>query len=220
MVKPMGVTFGELRDNGVTYTEFEYRKYENGLLRPDKQPGFNTPSGKVELFSTVLEQCGLDALPYFEEPPESTVRTPEVAKDYPLILITGVRSWAYFCSEQRQIPLLRQINPDPVTEIHPDTAEKLGIKDGDWVYIESKYGKCKQKAKLTKGIHPGIICSQQGWWFPEMPGPEPSLFGVWESNINLLLPGGWTGRSGHGYPYKNQMCRVYKVEETKCPNLD
>jgi anaerobic selenocysteine-containing dehydrogenase len=165
------------------------------------------------LSSTVFEKFGLDALPYFEEPPESPVSTPEVARDYPLILTTGARSWAYFLTEQRQIPLLRQINPEPLTEIHPETAEKLEIRDGDWIYIESKYGRCKQKAKLTRGILPGVVCSQQGWWFPEKPGPEPSLFGVWESNINLLLPGGWTGRSGHGYPYKSQMCRVYKAEE-------
>jgi anaerobic selenocysteine-containing dehydrogenase len=220
MLKPMGMTFKELRSKSAVCSEFDYKKYENGLLRPNKQVGFNTPTGKVELYSTIFEKCGLDGLPYFEEPPESPISTPEIAKEYPLILTTGARSWAYFLSEQRQIPLLRQINPDPITEVHPETAEKLGIKDGDWIYIESKYGRCKQKAKLTRGIHPGVVCSQQGWWFPEKSGPEPSLFGLWESNINLLLPGGWTGRSGHGYPYKSQMCRIYKVEAAKCPNTD
>jgi anaerobic selenocysteine-containing dehydrogenase len=212
-VKPMGMTFSELRDRGAVYTAFEYRKYEKGLLRPDCKPGFDTPTGKVELYSTVFEKYGLDPLPYFEEPPESPVSTPEVAKDYPLILTTGARSWAYFLTEQRQVPLLRQINPDPLTEIHPETAEKLGIREGDWIYIESKYGRCRQKAKLTRGIDPRVVCSQQGWWFPEKAGAEPGLFGVWESNINLLLPGGWTGRSGHGYPYKSQLCRIYKSEE-------
>ena len=129
------------------------------------------------------------------------------------ILITGARTWGFFHSEHRQIPLLRKMNPDPITEIHPETASELGIKDGDWIFIESKYGRCRQRAKLTTGIHPKIVSSQHAWWFPEKPGPEPSLFGVWESNINLLLPPGWTGRSGLGYPFKNQMCRVYKAEE-------
>jgi anaerobic selenocysteine-containing dehydrogenase len=213
MIKTTGMTFEELRETGVAYDSFEYEKYKKGLLRPDKKAGFNTPTGKVELYSTVLEKCGLDALPYFEEPPESPVSTPEIAKEYPLILTTGARRWEFFHSEHRQIPRLRQMHPDPITEIHPDTAEELGIRDADWIYIESKYGRCKQRAKLTKGIHPRVVCSQHGWWFPEKPGPEPSLFGVWESNINLLLPSGWTGRSGYGYPYKCQMCRVYKVEE-------
>jgi anaerobic selenocysteine-containing dehydrogenase len=216
MSQPFQMTFDQLRDQSGVYTPFEYRKYEKGLLRPDEKPGFNTPKGKVELYATVLEKCGLDPLPYFEEPPESPVSTPETARDFPLVLTTGARSWAFFISEQRQIPLLRQINPDPITEIHPETAKKLGIRDGDWVYIESKYGKCRQKAKLTTGIDPRVIHAQQGWWFPEKAGAEPGLFGVWESNINLLLPGGWTGRSGHGYPYKSQMCRVYKAEDAKC----
>ncbi|KUO77611.1 MAG: hypothetical protein APF81_25480 [Desulfosporosinus sp. BRH_c37] len=212
MLKPVGMTFEELREASFVYDTIEYKKHEKGLLRPDKKEGFDTPTGKIELYSTVFEQCDLDALPYFEEPPQSPVSTPEIAEKYPLILITGVRVLGFFASEHRQIPLLRKMNPDPITEIHPQTAAELGIRDGDWVFIESKYGRCRQRAKLTAGIHPGVVSSQHGWWFPEKPGPEPSLFGVWESNINLLLPSGSTGRSGLGYPFKNQMCRVYKAE--------
>ncbi|MFC1958084.1 molybdopterin-dependent oxidoreductase [Chloroflexota bacterium] len=212
-----GMTFEELRDKGSAYDTFEYRKHEKGLLHSDKKPGFNTPTRKVELYSTIFEELGLDPLPYFEEPPESPVSTPDIAKEYPLILTTGAKTSAFFHSEHRQIPSLRRINPDPITQIHPETAGKLGIKDGDWIYIENKYGKCKQRAKLTTGIHPGVVHSQHGWWFPEKPGPEPSLFGAWESNINLLLPAGWTGKAGLGYPFKSQMCRVYRAEEER-PN--
>jgi len=212
ILKPAKMSFEELRNKGAVYDTFDYKKYEKGLLRKDREAGFDTPTGKVELCSTVFEKCGLDALPYFEEPPESPVSTPEVAQEYPLILTTGARVRAFFHSEHRQIPALRKMNPDPLTEIHPETAKKLGIKDGDWIYIESKYGKCKQRAKLTQGIHPGVVHSQHGWWFPEKSGPEPSLFGVWESNINLLLPSGWVGKSGFGYPFKAQMCRIYKEE--------
>jgi anaerobic selenocysteine-containing dehydrogenase len=210
MIKSTGMTFEELRDKGFAYDTFEYKKYEKGLLRPNNKAGFNTTTGKVELYSKILEKCGLDPLPYFEEPPESPVSTPEIEKEYPLILTTGARTMGFFHSEHRQISLLRQMNPDPITEIHPDTAKKLGIGDGDWIYIESRYGRCKQKAKLTESIHQRVVNSQHGWWFPEKPGAEPSLYGVWESNINLLLPSGWTGKSGFGYPFKSQMCRVYK----------
>lgn len=157
----------------------------------------------------------MDPLPYFEEPPESPVNTPDLAKEYPLILTTGARTAVFFHSEHRQIASLRRMNPDPIVEINPQTAEKLGIKDRDWVYIESRYGKCRQRARLNRGIHPQVVNAQHAWWFPERPGPEPSLFGVWESNINLLLPSGWTGKSGFGYPFKSQMCRVYKVEESQ-----
>jgi len=213
MISPTGMTFEELREKGFLLDSFEYKKYEKGLLRPDRKVGFNTPTGKVELFSTVFEKCGLDPLPYFEEPPESPIRTPEIAKEYPFVLTTGAKTWGFFHSEHRQIPLLRAMNPDPITEIHPETAEKLGIKDADWIYIENQYGRCCQKAKLTEGIHPRVVNAQHGWWFPEKSGSEPSLFGAWESNINLLLPSGWVGRSGFGYPFKALMCRVYKKEE-------
>ncbi|MFC2007845.1 molybdopterin-dependent oxidoreductase [Chloroflexota bacterium] len=213
VLEPTGMTFEELRDKGFAYETFNYGKYEKGLLRSDKNPGFDTPTGKIELYSTVFEECGLDPLPYFEEPPESPVSTPEIAREYPLILTTGARVPSLFHSEHRQIPSLRRLNPDPLTEIHPETAAVLNIHDGDWIYIENKYGKCRQRAKLTKGIHPRIVSSQHGWWFPEKPGPEPGLFGAWESNINQLLPSGWTGRSGFGYPFKNQMCRVYRADE-------
>ena len=182
------------------------------MLRPDKENGFNTPTGKVELYSTTFEKWGLDPLPYFEEPPESPVSTPEIARDYPFVLTTGAKTNAFFHSEHRQIPSLRRLNPDPLVEIHPETAKKLGIRDGDWVYIENTHGRCQQKAKLTTGIHPMVVHAQHGWWFPEKSGPEPSLFGAWESNINLLLPSGWTGKAGLGYPFKSQMCRVYKKE--------
>ncbi len=212
MLEKTGMTFEGLREKGVTYDNFEYRKYEKGLLRTDGEAGFNTPTQKAELYSTVFEGMGLDPLPYFEEPPESPISTPEIADEYPLVLTTGVKTIGFFHSEHRQIPTLRKINHDPITEIHPETADRLGIKDGDWIYIENKYGKCKQRARLTRGISPRVVCSQHGWWFPEKPGPEPSLFGAWESNINLLLPAGLTGKAGLGYPFKAQMCRVYKAQ--------
>jgi len=215
MLEPTGMTFEELREKGYLYDDFDYKKYEKGLLRPDGKPGFDTPTGKIELYSTIFEKCGLDPLPYFEEPPESPVSTPEIAKEYPLVLTTGAKTRGFFHSEHRQIRTLRRMNPDPITEIHPETADTLGIKDGDWIYLENRYGRCRQKAKLTEGIHPRVVHAQHGWWFPEKSGSEPSLFGAWESNINLLLPGGWTGRAGFGYPFKAQMCRVCRVEDQR-----
>lgn len=71
-------------------------------------------------------------------------------------------------------------------EINPETAGNLGIKDGNWVWIESPRGRCKQICKYFEGIAPGVVHAQHGWWFPEDPGEEPSLHGVWKSNINIL----------------------------------
>ncbi|MEM1515714.1 MAG: molybdopterin-dependent oxidoreductase [Candidatus Bathyarchaeia archaeon] len=212
LLEPLGLTFNELKEKGPVYYKFEYKKYEKGLLRADGKPGFNTPTGKIELYSTLFERWGYDPLPDYEEPPESPISTPMLAKEYPLILITGARSYTFFHSEHRQPSTgLREIHQDPILEIHPQTAQKLGIRDGDWVYIENAHGKCRQRAKLTPTIHPNMVHAEHGWWFPEKEMNEPTLGGVWESNVNLLIPAGMQGKKGFGYPFKTGICKVYKV---------
>jgi anaerobic selenocysteine-containing dehydrogenase len=173
LLKPsLGITFEDYRKNGWVYIPYDYYKYAAGTLRPDGLPGFMTPSGKVELSSSIFEVYGEDPLPYYEEPPFSPVSTPELMEKYPLILTSGARSFAYFHSEGRQIGVLRETHPEPLVEINPQTAAKLGIKDGEWVTIENMYGKCRQKAKVTGGIHPQVVHCQHGWWFPEKRAPN------------------------------------------------
>jgi anaerobic selenocysteine-containing dehydrogenase len=213
LLRDTGVTFKELREGTKKplYAPFHYRKHEKGKLRDDGKPGFNTPNGKFNLYNPVFKKIGLEPFPYYEEPPESPVSTPDLAKEYPLVLTTGARSWSYFHSEHRQIPMLREIAPDPEVEINTDTAAKLNIVTGDWVWIENSMGKCKQKAKVVATIDPRVVSAKHAWWFPEKKGPEPSLFGLWESNINQLMPAGQNGPSGLCAPYKSLMCKIYKV---------
>jgi len=214
IIRDSGKTFKELRDQGTPrYYSFEYRKFEKGLLRADGKPGFETETGKLMLYNPSFEKLGVDGLPYYEEPPESPFSTPDLAQEYPLILTTGARLWGFFSSEHRQIPELREIHPDPIVEIHPQTAEKYGISEGDWVWIENIHGKCMQKARLTSTIDKRVVHAQHGWWFPEKPGPAPSLFGVWESNINQLVPFGQQGPTGWCAPYRGGLCRIRKVQE-------
>lgn len=212
-LKDAGVTFEELREHGgQKYPPFEYLKYEKGLERPDGKPGFNTPSGKVELYSRFLEEIDLDPLPYFEEPTESPLSTPEVYQEYPLVLTTGARTWGFFHSEHRQIARLRALRPDPLVEIHPETAAKYGIRDGDWVWIENRRGRARSKAKITPIIDPRVIHADHAWWYPEKDAAEPKLFGMWDVNINKLVP--WLpGRSGYGANYKSLLCRIYRVKD-------
>jgi anaerobic selenocysteine-containing dehydrogenase len=98
----------------------------------------------MELYSTVLENLGYDPLPYFEEPGESPYSTPELAKEYPLVLTTGFRSPFYFLAQYRNIPWLRSFMEYPTMQINPETAKKLGIEDGDFVWIESPRGRIIQ----------------------------------------------------------------------------
>ena len=181
----------------------EYRKY--------KRYPFATPSGKVELYSTMLEQLGYNPLPNYEEPAESPFSTPELAREFPLILITGGKIRTYYHSEFRQIRTARQKHPDPLMQLHPDTAKEFGINEGDWVVIETPIGSVKQRALLDPMIHPRVIHAEHGWWLPEQAAPE---HGVWESNINLLVNSEPPYDPGMGStPVRSLLCRIYKVEE-------
>ncbi|MBP2632024.1 MAG: Acetylene hydratase [Firmicutes bacterium] len=223
-LKPeLGISFDDLRHEGLYQPPREYYKYKTGKLREDGEPGFSTVTGLVELKSTLFEQWGDDPLPYYKEPPYSPVSTPELAKEYPLILTTGARKFTSFHSEHRQIEALRDIDPDPMMEINPDTAEKLGIREGDWVMIENQFGKAREKAHLQNGMRPDVVHATHGWWFPERDkgeeAEEPNLYGVWDANINTLIPHKHIGKLGFGAPFKSILCKVYKAEDqssTKC----
>ena len=208
-------SFEELREE-VVHQKTEmcgYYKYESGRLRPDGMPGFNTPTGRVELYSTMFRQFGVDPLPYYEEPQLSPVSTPEKMEEYPFVLTTGARTYCYFHSEGKQIPYLREINPDPLIEINPQDALKHGIADGQWVEVASPFGKCVLKAKVSQIVKPGVVHAQHGFWFPEKDPEEPSLYEVWRSNINELIPHFMVGKLGFGAPFKCLICSVKPVSE-------
>jgi len=175
LLEPSGLTFEQFKEKGYIQGEMVYHKY--------KERGFSTPTRKVELWSTILEKWGRDPLPKYVEVPESPYSTPEVAKKYPYIFNSGLRTPTYFHSAGRMIPLLREIRPDPIVEVHPETAKKHGIEDGQWMYIESPRGRIKQRAKLYDGIDSRVVTSEHGWWFPEIKDPGHG----WEiSNANIL----------------------------------
>ncbi len=199
----LGITFQQLKEKGWATLPFKYRKYES--------KGFRTISKKVELYSTIMEKQGYDPLPYYQEPPESPISKPELLDQYPLILTTGGRSQYFFHSEYRQIPSLRQKDPDPIVEIHPQLAAERGIQDGDWVWIETRRGKIKQKAKVTDGIKPNVVNVQHGWWFPEDDSPE---HGVWKSNANVLTSNAPPYDPAMGtYQLRALLCNVYREND-------
>lgn len=175
LLEPTGLTWEQFKEKGYLKGEQVYYKY--------KEKGFSTPTGKVELYSTVLEKWGHDPLPKYTEIPESPVSRPDLLEDYPYILNAGLRTPTFFHSANRNIPWLREIRPDPIVEIHPETAAKHGIEEGDWVYITSPRGRAKERAKLNDGIDPQVIVAEHGWWFPEVKDPGHG----WDTaNINML----------------------------------
>jgi anaerobic selenocysteine-containing dehydrogenase len=205
------VTYEELQKKVYIQPRFQYRKYEKGMFRRDGQPGFETNSGKIELSCSIYEAFGDDALPYYKE--HSFGVNSDYFKEYPLILTTGARNYASFHSEHRQIDVLRELVPGPIVEMHPKTAAEYGIIDGDIVVIENMFGYCKQKARLTPILKPGVVAAAHGWWFPEQDGEEPNLFGTWKANINNLMPHKEIGKLGFGAPYKSMICKIQKAKD-------
>ncbi len=129
--------------------DWAYRKYELGWLRDDGQPGFNTNTGRCELYNTLFEAWGFDPLPYYDEPPESPVSTPELFEEYPYVLTTGARTWEYFHSGAPQLePRLRESHPDRWSTMHPDTAAEYRRRpDGDWVWVETTHARLPPAAR-------------------------------------------------------------------------
>jgi anaerobic selenocysteine-containing dehydrogenase len=186
LLKPSGITLEQLEQNhgGIFYGNYDHRrKYE--------EVGFDTPSGKLEIFSPTLAAYGYDPLPTFRP-------TAEPTEDYPFNLITGTRTVAYTHSQYRDIPRLKKLEPEPLVEINLESARELGIADGEMVIIESAQGSITLKAKLTSDILPKVLSLQHGWK---------------EANANLL-----TSYQPYdpisGYPaFKTTPCRVRKIAE-------
>ena len=64
---------------------------------------------------------------------------------------------------------------------------------------------------MTPIVHRQMVMVPHGWWLPEKEGEDHS-YGVWDINVNQLIPMGYQSRSGFGGgPYKSMLCKVYKV---------
>lgn len=176
------MTLEKLRETGWVAVPIEYEQYKKRAARGEK--AFQTPTGKVELYSTIMEGFGFDPLPDYQEPPESPVSTPELLEQYPLVLTTGTRINSFFVSEQRQMPSLRRMEPLPRATMHPDTAAQYGISDGEWIFIETRRGRITQKAMVSEKMRPGVVNCQMGWWLPE--AKSKPFRGLFEINANVL----------------------------------
>lgn len=203
-----GMTFEKFKKIGYLEPKRTYYNY--------KKNGFNTPSGKFELYSQLTEEEGGDPLPFWEDAAESYRLRPDIAQVYPLGLTTGSRRQQFFISNNRQITSLRSRAPFPNVTMNPETGAKYGIRDGDWVWIETPRGRITQKAKFLDQMDPRIINCEMGWWYPEAEDPE---HGWQESNVNVLTSGEGPYNLCFGsYQLRAMLCRIApnpdcKIEE-------
>jgi len=184
----------------------EHRKYARGLLRKGGEPGFDTPSGKVELVSSLLERYGYDGLPVYVEPTEGPLGSPELYKKYPLVFNSGARIQSAFRSQHLNIPGLLKLQPKPQVLIHPADAKARGIENGDMVWVESPRGRVGFWAKVTEDVMTGQVEVNVG-------GGSPIHADGWrEANTNYLTD--YENRDPiSGFPvYKALLCEVRKRE--------
>jgi anaerobic selenocysteine-containing dehydrogenase len=131
--------------------------------------------------SSLMGELGCDPLPTPAQP------GPEPDGTYPLLLITGNGFDPMYNSEQRQWPSARRSCPDPLVTLHPETAGRLGLGEGDWVRIETRQGTIRQRLSLSTAIHSCMADSQHGWWFPEEAQDPDQPFGYLRANVNALV---------------------------------
>ena len=184
----------------------EYKKWQKGGLRPDGQPGFDTPTGKFEIRSSVLEDHGYEPLPKYTEPTEGPVADPRTAKEFPLVFNSGARPQTDFRSQHHGIKGLNKDHPEPTVEINTEDASGRGINDGDLVEVMTPRGSTRFRAVVHGDIVRGAVECSMGGGTPV--GPK-----AWrEWNVNEL-----TDLENYdeisGFPvYKALLCDVRLVE--------
>lgn len=183
-----------------------YEKFRTGGLRgADDKPGFNTPTGKFEFRSTVLESYGYEGLPKYVPAKEGREESPELFEAYPLILNTGARTQTSFRSQHLNIDELLKFQPDPLIYLNPQDARDRGISDGDEVIVASPRGEIRLVAAISENMKSGDTEMNVG-------GGQDFHHGLWkDADANSL-----TDRSNFdeisGFPiFKNLLCQVRKA---------
>ncbi|BFM17825.1 molybdopterin-dependent oxidoreductase [Maricurvus nonylphenolicus] len=152
-----------LEKTGMGFKEFS-EKHEIFFTKPHfkkfEQTGFATPSGKVELKSSVLEDLGFDPLPYFREDLEPS-------EEYPLTMFTGVREDEYFQTGHRHIPEMRKRCPEPYLFVSPAMADKYGLVEDEWAVVENSLAAIEMKVGIRENMPDDLVRVPHGWWKPE-----------------------------------------------------
>ncbi len=156
-----------------------------------RQGGFNTPSGRIELYSETFAEQGYAPVPEAEDVCQCDDR-------YPYRLVTGSRVDAFDHSQHRNIAELLNRCPCPRAEIAPQMADRLQVSNHDLIKIQTEWGKLEMRAKIVKGMNPVTVSIPHGW-----PGPE---------NANYLI-GDIRRDAVSGTPaYKAVPCIIFKSE--------
>ena len=206
-IAPSGVTLEELRANPqglTTALPVQRRKYAETV---DGTPaGFDTPSGKVEIYAEHFLDHGYEPLPDYVEPALGTGGDADLSA-FPLVL-TGGKTPHFLHSQNRNQPSLRRHEPDPLVEINPETAAAHGIDEGDWVALTTPHGSLRARARFSAKLHPEVVSATHGWWQAcealSLPG-YPTAGGA---NLNAAIGNETADPIGGCVPLRAYRCRL------------
>ena len=202
---------------------------DNETGEPVNNFGFPTPTALAEFWPMLFEAYAVDRANEFEpgkydllhemlshyDEPASGPKGDVDMGEYPIILTTGRRIPVYFHSEHRQLPWCRELWPAPRLEVNPEDAAELGLKQGDWAWIETEWGKVRQVVDLYYGIAKGWANAEHAWWFPELPAPT---HGFTLSCIDCIWdPHGQDTHIGSSH-MRGVPVKIYKATPENCPD--
>jgi anaerobic selenocysteine-containing dehydrogenase len=215
---PSGITLEQLKNAPAGISRPAEPVYEKHTKRnADGAPrGFATPSKRVELYSLRFADHGYPAMPEYVEPALSPVTQPQIAAEFPLVL-TNAKFTTFVHSQQRALASLRKVSPEPGADLNPETASCYGIKNKDWMIVETPRGAIQVKARVTPNIVPGVVCVQHGWWQAcgklELPGYNP--YDPGGANPATLIGADLADPISGSLPHRSYLCRVRRAEPSR-----
>ena len=206
VLKPTGVSISDLRlrPEGVrktlTYRERKYAEITDGKAR-----GFNTDTGRVEIYSELFLRHGYDPLPHV-----SSAVDRESSQG---LILTTAKSGYYTHSSQRHIASLRKRAPEPVVQISPYSAQAQGLEEGDLVQLKTDHGDVRMTLKFNSALHPSVAVASYGWWqandILSKPGYNP--FSEKGANYNRLISGALCDPISGAPAMRSTRCRLLPV---------
>jgi anaerobic selenocysteine-containing dehydrogenase len=130
---------------------------------------FPTPSGKCELYSERMRAEGFDPLPTYTPPLEDPLTRPDLARRYPLQLLSPPRPQflnSTFANSDRH----RAAAGEPTIELAAEDARSRGLDDGEWVEVYNDRGRFRARVALTGGVRPGVAVATGIYWNKLVPG--------------------------------------------------
>jgi anaerobic selenocysteine-containing dehydrogenase len=126
---------------------------------PFANGGFPTPSGKCEFYSARLAAMGEEPLPDYLP----NYELPTASDTYPLAMISPPAR-NFLNSTFVNVKSLRDIEGEPLLELHANDAEARGIQSGDVVRVFNARGTYRCKAEVSKRARPGVVHGLGVWW--------------------------------------------------------